>query len=417
MNNRPFALLATVVLALCPVTWAAPEWLDIDDYNDVSVLLADSGYVWVGRTNNGLVRVKRFGTERVTFNETNSGLPANSIQCLAKGPDGELWIGTSMGLARYNADGTWIKYENETADYGLSNGSVKSLVVDAQGTLWVGTFDGLGKFDRNATWTTVGAASMNLSGTNITSLALDASGNVWAGVFMGGLSKFNGSSWTSYTTELPNSIKAIAVSGTTLWVGTLGGLVRYNGSTWTTYNTSNSQIPSNLVNCLAVESGGNVWTGTLGGLARLSGSVWSVYKNTTHPSLPTDQISTVKVDMDGNLWIGTINGKLVSYKEGGISAIRRPSAAAVRGVSFLHPNFPNPFSATTSIRYHLSESGNVVLRILNAQGREVARPVDEAQAAGAHGFEFRTGKLAAGSYICELRSGEYSATRKIVLRK
>ncbi len=401
------------VFALVAFAIGAPEWMDIDDYSDVSALLDDGAYMWVGRSNNGVVRVKRFLTERAAFGE--GVLPANKVQSLAKGPDGEIWVGTSRGLARYSAAGTWKSFEYGTADYDLTNGSVLSLVVDAAGMLWVGTAGGLGKFDRNSAWTEYSAADIKQDNANISALAIDGSGNLWAGALGSGVSKYNGLSWTAYKTELPNRIRSLAAFGSTLWVGTIDGLARFNGSTWSTYTTTTSGIPNNLVNCLAVEPNGNVWVGTASGLARFTGSGWTSYKKSEYPSMPGDVISALRMDAQGNLWMGAFFGRLAVYKEGGIVSIRRPVSYPANGVFFLDSNFPNPFSATTSIRYRLNEGGTVVLRLLDSQGREVSRLFDAPQVAGAHTIQLKAETLPAGSYVCELRSGQHAATRKLTV--
>ena len=53
------------------------------------------GNLWLG-TDEGLARFD--GYEFAVFNKDNGDLPSNSIAALAAAPDGGLWIGTSNGL-------------------------------------------------------------------------------------------------------------------------------------------------------------------------------------------------------------------------------------------------------------------------------------------------------------------------------
>lgn len=81
----------------------------------------------------------------------------------------------------------------------------------------------------------------------------------------------------------------------------------------------------------------------------------------------------------------------------------------------LHQNYPNPFNAQTSIRYDLRQAGPVSLRLYNLLGQHVASVVDEVQAAGSHSVNLRLDGLASGIYLYRLESGEFTATRKLML--
>jgi ligand-binding sensor domain-containing protein len=40
------------------------------------------------------------------------------------------------------------------------------------------------------------------------------------------------------------------------------GLAKFDGVNWTVYNTSNSGLPDNYVNAIAIDGQGNKWIGT-----------------------------------------------------------------------------------------------------------------------------------------------------------
>ncbi len=88
--------------------------------------------------------------------------------------------------------------------------------------------------------------------------------------------------WTIYTTSnsiLPdNQVNAIAIGkNDTKWIGTANGLARIQEGKWTVFTTGNSPLPSGYITSLAVEESGLVWVGTDKGLASYNGEVWSVY--------------------------------------------------------------------------------------------------------------------------------------------
>jgi ligand-binding sensor domain-containing protein len=82
------------------------------------------------------------------------------------------------------------------------------------------------------------------------------------------------------------------------------GLLKFDGVNWTVYNTSNSGLPGNYVQAIAIDEGGNKWIGTDGGLAKFDGVNWTVYK-TSNSGLPSNWVTSIAIDGQGNKWIGT----------------------------------------------------------------------------------------------------------------
>ncbi|MCX8159293.1 MAG: two component regulator propeller domain-containing protein, partial [Candidatus Pacearchaeota archaeon] len=66
-------------------------------------------------------------------------MPDNDVHALAIDAQGNRWIGTWRGLAKF--DGTnWIVYN--TSNSGLPNNYVFAIEIDAQGNMWIGTGGG-----------------------------------------------------------------------------------------------------------------------------------------------------------------------------------------------------------------------------------------------------------------------------------
>ena len=83
-------------------------------------------------------------------------------------------------------------------------------------------------------------------------------------------------------------------------------------------------------------------------------------------------------------------------------------------------NFPNPFNASTAIRYRLPEASEVKLGVYNLLGQEVRRLVDGEVGAGTHSVLWdgrdEDGKpVGSGIYFSRLKVGEIVRTRKAVL--
>src|SRR5579872_7435592 len=73
--------------------------------------------------------------------QVEDGLPQNSIQTIRQTRDGYLWIGTELGLARF--DGTqFTVFDNKNAPQ-LRSSYIKTLLAGRDGSLWIGTRPGL----------------------------------------------------------------------------------------------------------------------------------------------------------------------------------------------------------------------------------------------------------------------------------
>ena len=80
-------------------------------------------------------------------------------------------------------------------------------------------------------------------------------------------------------------------------------------------------------------------------------------------------------------------------------------------------NYPNPFSSMTQIRYNLLESSQVIVKIYDVAGAEVATLVNDAQIAGMHEIMFDGTSLAGGIYFCKLKAGNGYQVRKMSIIK
>ncbi|HSW55769.1 MAG TPA: T9SS type A sorting domain-containing protein [Ignavibacteriaceae bacterium] len=83
----------------------------------------------------------------------------------------------------------------------------------------------------------------------------------------------------------------------------------------------------------------------------------------------------------------------------------------------LNQNYPNPFNPTTLIRWHSPVDEFVTIQVIDILGRQVALLVNEFRKAGSHYIEFDASKLTSGIYIYNIKIGNYSASRKLVLQK
>jgi ligand-binding sensor domain-containing protein len=259
--------------------------------------------------------------------------PGSSLGNLTIAPNGSVWVGIytrpmrggmhlGHGVARF--DGTsWQVY---TTTHGLAHNYVNDIAIATDGAVWFGTDNGISRFD-GETWTTYDVDTiLPTNNRPHTRRVITTPDGLVCCELIGAVSCFNGQDWTAYTEAdglYPehdslgigiNFILSTAVDRDgALWLGTnKGGVSRFDGETWTTYTTEDG-LGHNQVNTIAVAPDGAVWVGTLWGASRFDGKAWTTY--TTADGAPSasngivDNIVTdIVVTPDGALWFSTYSG-------------------------------------------------------------------------------------------------------------
>jgi subtilisin family serine protease len=115
---------------------------------------------------------------------------------------------------------------------------------------------------------------------------------------------------------LPNDyVETIAIDfNGTKWFGTGygGGVAHFDGSTWSQYNSSNSDLPNDDINAITIDGNEIKWFGTGGGAARFDGLEWIVY-DTSNSGLPNNNVQAIAIDSDGTMWFATFYGGVAHF--------------------------------------------------------------------------------------------------------
>ena len=111
----------------------------------------------------------------------------------------------------------------------------------------------------------------------------------------------------------------------------------------------------------------------------------------------------------------------------GLLVLEQLLAALTPKETALFANYPNPFNPETWIPYELAKSGNVNITIYDARGSVVRRLALGHQPAGVYQSRSRAAywdgrnalgePVASGVYFYTLTAGEFTATRKLLIRK
>jgi two-component sensor histidine kinase len=94
------------------------------------------GTIWAGTVSSGVSRLS--GRSFTNYSDAD-GLPSNSVNSIAEGFDGTIWVATPNGLASYS-NAHWGNY---TARDGLPSPSVRLVFEDPMHNLWIATSGGL----------------------------------------------------------------------------------------------------------------------------------------------------------------------------------------------------------------------------------------------------------------------------------
>lgn len=80
-------------------------------------------------------------------------------------------------------------------------------------------------------------------------------------------------------------------------------------------------------------------------------------------------------------------------------------------------NYPNPFNPYTLISFSIPSKNQVVLKVFDLLGKEVAALINEERPAGSYTVEFNASNLSSGIYFYRLQAGSYIETKKMLLLK
>jgi len=127
------------------------------------------------------------------------------------------------------------------------------------------------------------------------------------------------------------------------------------------------------------------------------------------------QISSFGTDQENELYICSYsNGAIYRFARTTITEGYNPDGD-IPAKFMLGENYPNPFNPSTTIPYELPRSADVVLKVTDILGREVATLVEEYQQAGQYRFLFDAPNLSTGTYIYELQAGSFTNRKKMML--
>ena len=144
---------------------------------------------YVGTINGGIIYFDSIN-QFTQYTIINSSLPDNSIVDIEIDQNGQPWfISPAAGLVNdSNLGGPWINYNNLNS--GLPSNSLNCLIFTDNQLILGSEVSGL-VFKDNDNWQSLNTSNSNLPDNHILSIQVDDFQNIWAGTFNAGLCKIS----------------------------------------------------------------------------------------------------------------------------------------------------------------------------------------------------------------------------------
>lgn len=209
-------------------------------------------------------------------------------------------------------------YTKSNTNGGLWGDAIIDIAIDVNGNKWIisqnfGYDDGVSKFD-GTNWTTYTRTNTNGKLSHfLSAIAVDMQNNIWVGGNEG-LSMFDGTNWTTYQGQTVGGVSLFGISDivadaqNNIWAtsgigGTEGGIFKFDGNQWTRYSLENTGLTTNYMYSVAVDAQNNKWFGAGTGIAKFDGNNWTQY-DAAHLTngIVTNQTIAITQDTQGAMW-------------------------------------------------------------------------------------------------------------------
>ncbi len=206
--------------------------------------------------------------------------------------------------------------------------------------------------------------------------------------------------WT-YTATPPSSMYAADISGSQRLP---------NGNTFICYGT--------LGNFLEVTAGGQLVWKYINPVINTGPLFYndSIPHDPTHPAETMNaefRVQKYSPNFEGFIGKDMTPGGFVELYQVGIGSEENSIPDAFE----LYQNFPNPFNPSTSIKYDLPKSSEVVIKVYNLLGKELATLVNNKQHAGKYVTTWNADNYSSGIYLCRIQASGFDKMIKLVLIK
>ena len=134
---------------LIDITYIIKKYSPSDQYIGDIYKDSDGEYFIATFVQGGLIRINPKTKEIKAYRneeKNRKSLSNDSVRTITEGVNGEIWIGTSLGLNKFNKNTEeFVRY---TTKDGMANANIYGILIDEYGNPWVSTNMGISKIDR-----------------------------------------------------------------------------------------------------------------------------------------------------------------------------------------------------------------------------------------------------------------------------
>jgi len=283
-----------------------------------SVAQDPDGFIWLSSTNSGLLRFDgyQFTDFPVLTADELKKVGSQDVGKLLIDSKHNFWAGTwGYGLSRIDAKtGQLTRFVTEPGNPdSLAGMQVQALFEDQQQNLWIGSTGGLNRINAEGKLQRLQFPTQQLAHKRVWSISQTSDQTMWIGT-SGGLHAWREDSGLSEVllpfptgSARDNEIRAMFSTGDKLWVGTRQGLFVLDPKlrTFTQAEFFSTQLPP-IINVISVDQHGMLLIGTYNGLFRVDPQLKKFVKFRDEQSLlPTVNIRCIFLDRTGVLWLGS----------------------------------------------------------------------------------------------------------------
>ena len=289
-------------------TFTAEDGLPNDQVWDM--VEDEDGYLWAGTHGGG---VSRYEGAHISSFTPSDGLPSQFVHSVLQDSTGAMWFGTFSGLVRYDGE----KLVTYIARDGLAEDRANYVIEDLDGNLWIKAATGsrVTRYDGETFDALAFGDSLDLDRGFKLSPAVDRNGHVWFPASPRGVVRYDGHSFSMFTTEdglLSDDIRSLETDRSgNMWFGTWSsGVCRYDGETFTSFTREDGLGLSGVLS-IGEDRKGHLWFGGNSKVSRYDGETFAVF--TIDDGLKSGTVTSILEDRRGHLWFGIWGGGIVRY--------------------------------------------------------------------------------------------------------
>ena len=280
------------------------------------------GFLWFG-TKNGLNRWDGRQVKRYDVDDLVRGIGNHNISALYEDSDHRLWAGTDRGVYIMDPMSEQFTFFDVTTDEDVQiRNWIAQITGDRQGCIWVvSPNEGAFRYNPKTGHMTMYRTAKDATATHMNNpecILVRANGDIWLGTNGAGLFRLDqqtGQLWQMLEDKDGRSLSGkniyvMADQGDWIIVGEHEGmLMKYNPTTNTLAEVAAPNVHYKVIRALAVD-GDDLFVGTQNGLYIVNereGTETIIRENDILPTALSDNlIYSLYLDRDRGLWVGTM---------------------------------------------------------------------------------------------------------------